>query len=103
MVAVILASIFLWDPQKNDPPPSLRNSNRLASNTGKLYHADESTPYTGPVTEYHPNGNKSYSVHFKDGVPHGPVIEWHENSQKKTDATLINGQAVGYLRGWHEN
>ena len=102
-VAMVLIGALLWMDRPQAEPPSFRNSDQLLTESGRLFAVGDSAPYSGPVMDYHPNGNKAYSVTVVDGVAQGLAREWHENGQKKTEATLQDGEAVGVLRGWYDN
>lgn len=102
-VAVLIVVALLWKGRAQPDPPSFRNSNQLLTESGRLFAVGDSTPYNGPVIDYHPNGSKAYSVTIVDGIAQGLATEWHENGQKKTEATLQDGEAVGVLRGWYDN
>tara|TARA_Y100000588_G_scaffold327619_1_gene362738 strand:+ start:547 stop:1710 length:1164 start_codon:yes stop_codon:yes gene_type:complete len=101
VTVLLLAAIFR--KHDNAAAPSFQGPNKLVSDSGIIHLEGESAPYSGPVEELYPNGNKKYSLEIIDGVKHGRAIQWYENGKKKTEVTLKDGQPIGTLRGWHEN
>ena len=60
------------DRPQTEPMTLDRDSDQLLTESGRLFESvGDSAPYNGPVVDYHPNGNKSYSVTVVDGVAQG--------------------------------
>ena len=67
-VAMVLIGALLWKGRPQAEPPSFRNSDQRLTESGRLFAVGDSAPYSGPVVDYHPNGNKAYSVTMVDGL-----------------------------------
>lgn len=88
---------------KDKAGPESRGSSQMFSDEGVLYALGDTEPYTGPVTDYHPNGVKSYQYEVINGKLQGTVTEWYKSRQKMTESTLKDGELVGVMTGWYKN
>lgn len=88
---------------KDAIPSGRPGSSQVFNDQGTIYALGETKPYSGPVTDFHPNGKKSYEYTVKNGKPEGKVTEWHGNGNRKTESTLKDGVLVGTMTGWYEN
>tara|TARA_Y100000588_G_scaffold327630_1_gene362756 strand:+ start:546 stop:1709 length:1164 start_codon:yes stop_codon:yes gene_type:complete len=103
VMATVLLLAAISRTYEKPAAPSFQGPNQLVANSGKIHLEGESSPYSGPVEELYPNGNKKYSLYIVDGVKQGQAIQWYMNGKKKTEVTLKNGQPTGTMLGWHEN
>ena len=83
--------------------PDHYSTDQLLLSEGKYYALGEVEPYTGPVINWHANGQKKYEVPMVDGVAHGTATEWHPNGHKMTEVQLEQGVPTGTMTGWHSN
>ena len=76
---------------------------KIQYRNGIYYEVNQTTPFTGLIQQYYPDGQKSLKSNVKEGKNHGVHISWHENGQKEVDATYKNGKEQGVFTMWHEN
>ncbi len=99
----------------------------LTLREGRSYWKDETTPFSGIITESYPDGrSRSRSVmsnglmhgvsegwytngtlqvreHFVEGVSHGLREKWFENGMKLSEAQIKSGKLEGTFKRWHDN
>ena len=127
LALILIGAILLPRLARKTPPPREVPARELALRDGRSYWKDETTPFTGIITETYPGGaQKSRSVlsngvmhgfsegwytngvmqvreHFVQGVSHGLREKWFDNGVKMSEATIKEGKIEGVFKRWHEN
>ena len=78
-------------------------SDLTTGNNGLQYFKDESTPFSGVVKTFHPNGNIWKELPHLAGRPNGQWRVWYPNGQPKILWSYDNGVREGESDEWHEN
>ena len=101
-VAMVLMGALRWKDRPQTEPPSFRNSDQLLTESGRLFAVGDSAPYSGPVMDYHSNGNKAYSVTVVDGVAQGEETSGMKTAKRKRKPPCRTARRWA-LRGWYDN
>ena len=83
--------------------PSEVPSDRIVERNGIKYEINSQRPFTGVLTEYHRNGQLSYSVTYKDGEAHGHLERYHKNGQLWLKKSYKDGEGHGLFERYYEN
>ncbi|MBM3880721.1 MAG: toxin-antitoxin system YwqK family antitoxin [Verrucomicrobia bacterium] len=126
LLALILGSLRRQPPtQPNSIPEARRDT--LTLHEGRLCRLGETTPFSGLMLEFYPdgtlqsrsslsngllhglsegwhtNGQLQVSERFHASISHGLRTKWYPNGQKLSEATVSTGQIEGVFRRWHED
>jgi len=63
----------------------------------------EGQPYTGYLTETHPNGKQKTWKTVKDGITNGQWQEWLDNGKLRYNAYWKDGKGHGLWQYFHDN
>ncbi len=119
------------EPPRDRQPPVLDGTEvkreALIVRDGRRYRQDESTPFTGVMTEvygngtlqsrsvisnglleglsegWYTNGCKQVEEIFRGGVSNGLRVKWYENGQELSEAPIVSGKIEGVFKRWYEN
>jgi len=125
------ARVVVAEPPRDRRAPVLDGTEvkreALIVRDGRRYQQDESTPFTGVMTEvygngmlqsrsvisnglleglsegWYTNGCKQVEEIFRGGVSHGLRVKWYENGQELSEAPIVSGKIDGVFKRWHEN
>ena len=125
------ARVVVAEPPRDRRAPVLDGTEvkreALIVRDGRRYRQDESTPFTGVMTEvygngmlqsrsvisnglleglsegWYTNGCKQVEEIFRGGVSHGLRVKWYENGQELSEAPIVSGKIEGVFKRWHEN
>lgn len=79
------------------------DAEQLQLRDGVYYALDEEVPYSGRITEHHPNGQLSSEMTVVNGLPDGLAQRWYENGQLMGKLAFVHGKPEGLNHWWHEN
>jgi antitoxin component YwqK of YwqJK toxin-antitoxin module len=124
-------TINLPEPPRDPPPPVLMGTevklDDLVLRDGRRYRPEETTPFTGLMTQFYAdgtlqsrsvisnglleglsegwytNGCKQVEELYHNGVSHGLRVKWYENGNMLSEAPVVAGKLVGVFKRWHEN
>lgn len=65
-----------------------------------LYNGE---PFTGELSETHPNGTLVSLIPVRDGRVSGVERLWYPDGTPRLESTVFNGLAVGTSHEWHPN
>jgi antitoxin component YwqK of YwqJK toxin-antitoxin module len=124
---LVIGAILLPRFFRKPLPPREVPVSELTLREGRSYWKDDTTPFTGIITEtYQGGGPKSRSVlsnglmhgvsegwhtngvlqvreHFVEGISHGLREKWFPSGAKISEANIKSGKLDGRFRSWHEN
>lgn len=131
VILFALTFLIILPPETEDEKPADRTPRILRAHLtlqdGKLHRLGHSTPFTGHMLEYYPNGlplsrtavsngllhglsegwhtNGLVQIreHFTNGIAHGLRQKWHPNGAKQSEAHIRAGKIEGLFQTWHPN
>ena len=102
LLLIVPFVLFLSSCEQQEVAREL-SSEQLQDRNGISYAVNETEPYSGRVTSFHPNGQLEAEAIFKNGRQEGLIRSWHENGQLESEAAYVHGQEEGLSRLWYEN
>jgi len=130
LLALVLAALAIWFRAPRTTPaagPVEVPRAKLEVRDGRIFRHGDTTPFTGVMVEFYPDGarlSRSEVVdgrlhglsegwypdgqlqvreHFVRGVSHGERVKWHANGTTQSVAVIVEGQLHGPFRRWYEN
>jgi len=127
MLLILISTTIISSGEPVQKSVKVLTTDEVIIRDGVIYEANQVTPFTGLIRNYHSNGKKSQErhvkngkrhgvltvwyetgvkkaeVHFKEGKQHGAEIVWHKNGKKKLESQLKNGILHGVLTRWNED
>ncbi len=97
IVATLFTAILLSGCSKTIDPEKLRNRG------GIYYEVNETAPYSGMATLFHPNAQREFEVSFVGGKKQGLETWWWDNGQKSSETNYVDGIKQRKHTTWHDN
>ena len=82
---------------------SISTSALVEGGGGHMVERQNNKPYTGRVTETHPDGQRSLAGHYRDGKRHGAWTTWYPDGTLQREEHYQDGKLHGPVRSFWSN